>query len=152
MNVMQLCVVPVLYLWVSVHQRAFCPGAIQSRQRLQDIEGNKSNLVKAIPTLPPTLRWLNYLRQDTHKSCRSCDKEEYAYCYGRVNSSKTNYGCVPQVFLLVAQRVHCCFEPQNHNCSSTVSHPLGGEYFLLWNRNILSNICNYMSDKNGVKC
>lgn len=47
--------------------------------------------------------------------------------------------CVlPPVFLLVAQRVHCCFWPQSRNCSSKVFHPLVGYFHsLLWNGNII---------------
>lgn len=130
----------VMYLWLSAYHWAVPPSVIQSRQRLQDIKGNKSYLVKAIPTLPPSLWWLDYLRKDDSQ-VKFGTFWEYVYYYRCVTTSKSNYGCVPLVFLLVAQRVHCCFELQSHNCSSKVSHPLVGDNFLLWNTNIIKNIC-----------
>lgn len=121
-----------LYRWLSAYHWAVSPSVIQSRQGLQDIKGNKSYLIKAISTLPPSFRWLDYLNK------RWLTNQSSFVTYS--NSSQSNYGCVPLVFLLVAQRVHCCFEPQSHNCSSKVSHPQAEGYFHFWNRNVSSNM------------
>ena len=51
------------YPWVSVDQWVVPPRVVQSRQRLQDVVGNESYLVEAIPTFPPSLRRLYYLKR-----------------------------------------------------------------------------------------
>lgn len=51
-----------LYLCLSADH---CTGpvcVVQSRQRFQDVIGNKANLLKAIQTFPPSLWWLQHLQ------------------------------------------------------------------------------------------
>lgn len=129
-NLCMLCV--YLYLWISKYHGAASSSVIQRRQRLQDIKGDKSYLVKAIPTLPPPLRRLDDLKKDQW-SFVIHSRNTSTLAGGSPLPSNSIYGCVPLMFLLVAQRAHCCFWPQSRNCSRKVSHPLVEAHFLLWN-------------------
>lgn len=45
----------LLYLRLCAYHCVVFRRAVQRRQRLQDVEGNESNLAVAVPTLPPAL-------------------------------------------------------------------------------------------------
>lgn len=86
---------------------------VQSRQRFQDVIGNKANLLKAIQTFPPSLWWLQHLQS------------RYIYIYKKQICIEVNvHMCICQRWALSLIIYLECFSLHDRKFATVSSHKI----------------------------